>query len=93
MENYTGSILIMILKIPLKCSICCDLQATQPKDKLMPHVIPWETVDANIFMLNKKAYLCVEDYQSKFLVVMQIDGLIANCLIKTYKIMTNIIFL
>ena len=43
---------------------------------------PWATVDADIFMLNNKTYLCVVDYHSKFPVMKGTDGLCADSLIK-----------
>ena len=69
--------------------IYLTFQVTQPKDKLIPHDIPgmpWRAVDADIFMLNNKAYLCIVDYHYKFLVVKQTDGLSTHNPINTGKI-------
>ena len=60
------------------CPTCLEFQATQPKDKLIPHDIPdkpGETVGSDIFMLNSKTYWCITDYYSKFLVVKLMGGL------------------
>ena len=46
-----------------------EFQQTQSEDKILAHKITgktWETVGANIFMLNSKNYLCFKDYHSKF---------------------------
>ena len=54
------------------------------EDKSIPGK-PWETIDADIFMLNNKTYLCVVDYNFKFLVLKQMDGLSVESLIKKCK--------
>ena len=69
--------------------MCLEFQTTQPKDKPIPHDIPYkplETVGADIFMLSNKGYSSIVDYQCEFPAVKQMDGLSANSLIKTCKI-------
>ena len=77
----------MILKMPLKLLyIYLEFQATQLKDNPIPHDIPgkmWETVGADIFMLNNKTYLCIVDYHSKFLVWKLMNGSHADSLRKS----------
>ena len=48
---------------------CLEFQQMQPKEKIIHHDIPlrpWEVLGADIFHLNKKKYLCIIDYDSKF---------------------------
>ena len=47
---------------------------------------PWECVRADIFAITNKHYLCIVDYQSRFLVIKQVNGLSVDNLIKTCKI-------
>ena len=61
----------------------------QPKEKIIHHDIllrPWEVLGADIFQLNNKNYLCVVDYHGKFLVIKRMEGLSAENLIATVKI-------
>ena len=48
--------------------------------------MPWETVGADLFMLNYKTCLCIVNYHSKFQVMKLTNGISANSLIKTCKI-------
>ena len=55
---------------------------TQPKNKSRAHKISgkqWEPIDAKIFMLNKKKYLCIVDYHNT-------DGLSADHLMNAAKL-------
>ena len=47
---------------------------------------PWEVLGADIFQLNNKNYLCTVDYHSKFPVIKRMEGLSAENLITTVKI-------
>ena len=61
----------------------------QLKEKIIHHNIPlrpWEVVGAGIFHFNNKNYLCIVDYNSKFPVVKRLEGLSAESLINTVKI-------
>ena len=54
-----------------------DFQATQPKDKTLPHEIlgrPWESVPADIFSINNKHHLCTVDYHSRIPEIEQFKG-------------------
>ena len=71
------------------CSKCLEFQQTQPKEKTIHHDIllgPWEVLGVDVFQLNNKNYLCVVDYHSKFLVIKRMEGLSAECLMTTVKI-------
>ena len=61
----------------------------QPKKRFIHHDIPlrpWEVVRADIFHFHNKSYLCIVDYNSKFPIVKRLDGLSAENLINTIKI-------
>ena len=69
--------------------MCLKFQQTQTKEKTIHHDIPlspWEVLGVDIFQLNNKNYLCVVDYHSKFLVIKRMEGLSAESLIATVKI-------
>ena len=64
-------------------------QQTQPKEKTIHHDIPlrpWEVLGVDVFQLNNKNYLCVVDYHSKVLVIKKMEGLSAESLIATVKL-------
>ena len=61
----------------------------QPKEKILNHDIllrPWEVLDADVFHLNNKNYLCIVDYHSKFPVIKRLEGLSTEKLITTAKV-------
>ena len=69
--------------------MCLEFQQSQPKKKTIHHDIllrPWEVLEADVFQLNNQNYLCVVDYHSKFLVIKRMEGLLAESLIATVKI-------
>ena len=69
-----------------------DYQQTQPHEKTIPCDIlckSWEVVGADIFSINNNAQLCIVDCYSKFPIVKKSDGLSANKLIRTVKIVFN----
>ena len=71
------------------CNTCLEFQQTQPKEKIIHHDIllrPWEVLGVNIFHLNNKNYLCIIDYHSKFPVIKRMEGLSAEHLIATIKV-------
>ena len=47
---------------------------------------PWEVLGVDIFYLNNKNYLCIIDYHSKFPVIKRMEGLSAESLIATVKV-------
>ena len=54
------------------CSTCLHFQQIQPREKIIHHNIldkPWGVIGADMFTLNKKNYLCIVDYHSKFPIV------------------------
>ena len=67
-----------IAEVFKNCPTWFHFQAKWPRDKTMSHKLlqrPWESVGTDIFIINNKHYLCGLDYQSKFLVVKQVEGL------------------
>ena len=70
------------------CSTCLEFQQTQPKEKTTHEILlrPWEVLGADVFQLNNKNYLCIVDYHSKFPVIKRREGLSAESLIATVKI-------
>jgi hypothetical protein len=51
------------------CSTCCANRRHQPPEPLLPHPVPsypWEKIGADIFTFNRRDYLLVVDYFSKF---------------------------
>ena len=43
-------------------------------------------LDADMFHINNKNYLCIVDYHSKFQVVKKTEGLLADSLILAFKV-------
>ena len=69
--------------------MCLEFKQMQPKEKIIHHDIPlrpWEVLGADIFQLNNKNYLCIVDYHNKFPVIKRMEGLSAESLIATAKI-------
>ena len=71
------------------CSTCLEFQQMQPKKGIMHHKItrkPWKVVEADMFTLHKKNYLCIVDYVSKFPVIKKTEDLLSDSLILACKI-------
>ena len=71
------------------CITCLEFQQMQPKEKIIHNDIllrPWEVLDANIFHLNNKNYLCLIDYHSKFPVIKRVEGLSTENITTTIKV-------
>ena len=71
------------------CATCLEFQQMQPKEKITHHDIPlrtWEVVSADVYHFKNKHYLCIVDYKCKFQVVKRLEGLSADNLINTVKI-------
>ena len=49
-------------------------------------VRPWDVIGADMFTLNNKHYLCIVDYDSKFLIIKNTEHLSEDSLILTCKI-------
>ena len=61
----------------------------QPKEQILHHDIPlrpWEVVGADIFHFNNKNYFCIIGYNSKFPIIKRVQGLSAENLTNTVKI-------
>ena len=66
-----------------------ELQLTQPKEKIIHHNIPlrlWEVLGTDVFHFNNKNYLNIVDYHSKFPMVKRLEGLSAENLTATVKV-------
>ena len=86
---YWSNINADIKKYIKQCAKCLEFQQTQPKEKSIHHDIPlrpWEVVGADVLHFNNKNYLCVVDYNSKFPIIKRLEGLSAENLINTRKI-------
>ena len=71
------------------CATCLEFQQMQPKEKITHHEIPLrplEVVGADVFHFKNKHYLCNVDYNSKFPVIIRLEGLSADNLINVVKI-------
>ena len=69
--------------------MCLEFWKTQPEEKTIQHDIllrPWEVLAVDVFQLNNKNYLCVVDYHSKFPIIKRMEGLSAESLITTVKL-------
>ena len=69
--------------------MCLKFQQTQPKEKIIHHVIPlrpWEVIGADVVYFNNKNYLCIVYYHSKFPTVKRLEGLSTENLIATTKV-------
>ena len=81
---YWCSINADIEKYTNQCATCLEFQQMEPKEKIIHHDIPlrpWEVVRADVFHFNNVNYLCVVDYNSKFPIVLRLQGLMAEHLI------------
>ena len=90
---YWSSINADIKSYIKHCTTCLEFQQMHPKEKIIHHDIPlrpWEVVRADVFYFNKKNYLCIVDYNSKFPVVKILEGLSVENLINTVKIIFSV---
>ena len=86
---YWSSINVDIQNYIKNCATCLEYQQTQPKEKIIHHNIqlrPWDVLGTDIFHFNNKNYLCIVDYHSKFPIVKRLEGLSAESLITTTKV-------
>lgn len=70
------------------CQECQEIRNTQKKQPMIPHELPshvWKTVGADIFYYEKKPYLCVIDYYSKFPIIRRLEKETSADLIDTFK--------
>ena len=78
-----------IKKTHKNCATCLEFQQAQPKEKIIHHEIPlrpWEVLGADVFHFNNKNYICIVDYNSKLPTVKRFEGLSAENLITTVKV-------
>ena len=86
---YWSDINVDIEKYIKSCATCLEFQQMQPKEKIIHHDIPlrlWEVLGTDVFQFNNKNHLCIVDYHSKFPVVKRLEGLSAESLITTVKV-------
>ena len=87
---YWSRINVDIEKYIKNCATCLEYQQMQPKEKIVHHDIPlrpWEVLGADVFHFNNKNYLCIIDYHSKFPIIKRLEGLSAESLTTTKKVM------
>ena len=86
---YWSNINADIKKYIKSCPKCLEFQQMQPKEKIIHHNIPlrlWEVLGADVFHFNNKNHLCIVDYHSKFPMVKRLEGLSAENLTATVKV-------
>ena len=86
---YWSDINADIEKYIKSCATCLEFQQMQPKEKIIHQDIPsrlWGVLGTNVFHFNNKNYLCIVDYHSKFSVVKRLEGLSAENLMTTVKV-------
>ena len=72
-----------------QCATCLQFQQMEPQENIIHCNIPlrpWEGVGTDVFHYNNKNYLCIVDYHSKFPIIKRLEGLSAENLINTVKI-------
>ena len=60
----------------IKCSVCAEYQAKNPKQPMQSHRIPdrpWSKVGTDLFSLHSNDYIVLVDYYSDFIEVSQLD--------------------
>ena len=60
----------------IKCSVCAEYQAKNPKQPMQSHSIPdrpWSKVGTDLFSLHSNDYIVLVDYYSDFIEVSQLD--------------------
>lgn len=71
-----------------RCETCQRHRAAPPREPLAPHAVPqlpWDTLAADIFELNKLQYLLVVDYYSKFVEVVYLPNMRSDTVIAKMK--------
>ena len=71
------------------CATCLEFQQLQRKEKIIHHDIPlrlWKVLGADVFNSSNKNYGYIVDYHSKFPVVKRLEGLSAENLTATVKV-------
>lgn len=71
----------MIESVVSSCAACCSNRSKQPAEPLMPHAVPeypWQKIGADIFSYNRRDFLLVVDYFSKFPLVVRLNDKVAS---------------
>ena len=72
----------------VNCSVCLSHRNAQPKEPLRPHPIPelaWQKVGADVFTYQRKDYLLVVYYYSKYPEVVEIEDNTATRIVTNMK--------
>ncbi len=70
------------------CATCCANRRQQPPETLLPHPVPlypWQKVGTDIFTYNRRDYLLVVDYFSKFPFVSLLPDKTASSVVSALK--------
>ena len=71
-----------------KCSICLKYRAANPKEPLIPHIIPglrWEKVAVDIMTYQGHDYIVVVDFYSKYPAIAMLERMTTSCVILHMK--------
>ncbi|XP_048747335.2 uncharacterized protein K02A2.6-like [Ostrea edulis] len=71
-----------------ECRVCNKYQRRQPKQPLKPHPVPlrpWQKLGLDLFELNRKSFLTVVDYFSKFFEICELQSTTSSSIIKKLK--------
>ena len=85
---YWSNIHTEIENMVKSCTACSELLPTRPANPVIPHPIPtsaWYALGADILYLDKKIYLCVLDYCSKFQIVKELPDNSTHSLKEAFK--------
>ena len=72
----------------VKCSVCAEYQAKNPKQPMQSHSIPdrpWSKVGTDLFSLHSNDYIVLVDYYSDFVEVRQLDDTTSASVIEFLK--------
>jgi Integrase zinc binding domain/Integrase core domain len=83
----------MIESVVSACATCCSNRSKQPAEPLLPHAVPdypWQKIGADIFTFNRKDFLLVVDYFSKFPIVVRLEDKAASTVSAALKSLFSI---
>lgn len=70
------------------CQACLTYRKNNYKEKMIPHEIPnkpWAKVGTDLFYFNRKTYLLLMDYYSKFIEVVELKSTLSESIIDNLK--------
>ncbi|XP_061178395.1 uncharacterized protein K02A2.6-like [Saccostrea echinata] len=71
-----------------ECSVCNKYKRKQTKQPLKPHSVPlrpWQKLGLDLFELNRKSFLTVVDYFSKFFEICELQSTTSSSIINKLK--------